>query len=99
MRVHEALDPLLLTELRLSIMSILMHTEEADYAHIKEVTGATAGNISVQSDKLAEAGYIEVIKGFEGKRPRTLYRITALGQEAFWRHFEALKSYLPQVEP
>ncbi len=90
-----SLDPLLLTELRLAIMSILVQMEEVDYNHIKEVTGATAGNISVQSEKLAEAHYIEIIKGFEGKRPKTLYRITESGRDAFFSHFDALKSYLP----
>lgn len=91
----QPLDPLLMTELRLSIMSILMQMEVADYAHIKSVTGATAGNISVQIDKLAEAEYLRVDKGFVGKRPQTTYTLTDKGREAFCNHFEALKSYLP----
>ncbi len=90
------LDPLLMSELRLSIMSILMRVEEADFLYIKEVTGATAGNISVQLDKLSMAGYIEIEKGFAGKRPRTVCRVTQKGEEAFLAHFEALKSYLPK---
>lgn len=91
-----ALDPLLMSELRLSIMSILMNVEEADFLYIKEVTGATSGNISVQIDKLSSAGYLVVEKGFVGKRPRTLCRIAELGREAFVRHFEALRAYFPQ---
>lgn len=90
------LDPLLLTELRLAIMSILIQTEEADFVHIREVTGATAGNISVQLDKLSEAGYLTIEKSFVGKRPRTSCRITAAGEVAFTQHFTALKSYLPK---
>lgn len=90
------LDPLLMSELRLSIMSILMRVEEADFLYIKEVTGATAGNISVQLDKLSTAGYIEIEKGFAGKRPRTVCRVTQKGEEAFFAHFEVLKSYLPK---
>lgn len=89
------LDPLLMTELRLSIMSILVQMEVADFAHIKSVTGATAGNISVQVEKLAEAGYLTSEKGFVGKRPQTTYTLTPLGREAFIKHFDALKSYLP----
>lgn len=89
------LDPLLMTELRLSIMSILVQLEVVDFAHIKSVTGATAGNISVQIDKLAEAEYLRVDKGFVGKRPQTTYTLTERGREAFVKHFEALKSYLP----
>ncbi len=89
------LDPLLLSELRLAITSILMNVEEADFVYLREATGATAGNISVQIDKLNTAGYIEVEKSFVGKRPRTTCRITDQGRQAFVRHFEALKTYLP----
>lgn len=91
-----ALDPLLMSELRLSIMSILMNIEEADFLYIKEVTGATSGNISVQIDKLSTAGYLIIEKGFIGKRPRTVCRLTEVGRESFVRHFEALRSYLPR---
>ncbi|GAA5577403.1 transcriptional regulator [Porphyromonas gingivalis] len=89
------LDPLLMSELRLAIMSVLMSVEEADFLYLKEVTGATSGNISVQLDKLSTAGYIEIEKGYNGKRPRTTCRATDAGCEAFSAHFEALKSYLP----
>lgn len=89
------LDPLLMTELRLSIMSILVQREVSDFSHIKAATGATAGNISVQIDKLAEAGYLSVEKGFVGKRPQTTYNLTEAGRQAFERHFEALMSYRP----
>ena len=93
---HQPLDPLLLSELRLGIISILISLEEADFTYIKEVTGATVGNISVQLDKLATAGYISISKGFVGKRPRTTCHITDEGRRAFEAHFKALKSYLPQ---
>ena len=56
------LDPLLMSELRLAIMSVLMSVEEADFLYLKEVTGATSGNISVQLDKLSTAGYIKIKK-------------------------------------
>lgn len=91
-----SLDPMLLSELRLSIMSILMSLEEADFLYIKEVTGATSGNISVQMDKLSQAGYIAIEKGFAGKRTRTTCRLTDVGREAFEVHFRALKAYLPK---
>ncbi len=87
------LDPLLMSELRLAIMSILMYVEEADFLYIKEQTGATAGNLSVQIDKLQTAGYIGVEKGFAGKRTRTVCRVTAMGREAFEMHFKTLSSY------
>ncbi|MGZ4049512.1 MAG: transcriptional regulator, partial [Bacteroidia bacterium] len=56
------LDPLLHSQLRLSIMSLLISVKEADFSFLKEKTGATAGNISVQITKLAEADYITVKK-------------------------------------
>ena len=82
------LDPLLHSELRLAVMSTLLTMEEADFV------GATAGNLSVQIDKLFEAGYISVEKGFAGKKPRTVCRITDVGKKAFAEYVEALKSYL-----
>ena len=71
----------------------LLH-DEADFVYLKEKTEATAGNLSVQIDKLSQAGYIEVEKGFEGKRPRTVCRITAQGRAAFAEYVDALKDYI-----
>ena len=89
-----ALDPLLHSELRLAVMSLLVSTEEAEFPYIKEQTGATAGNLSVQIDKLSAAGYIEVEKTFKGKKPSTLCRITPTGLKAFDAYVQSLKSYL-----
>lgn len=88
------LDPLLHSELRLAIMSILLGVESADFVYIRKQTGATAGNLSVQIDKLQTANYIAVEKGFNGKIPRTICRITPVGREAFRNYAEALKSYI-----
>lgn len=88
------LDPLLHSELRLAIVSILAGVEEADFTYLKEQTGATSGNLSVQIDKLAEAGYIEVEKGFRGKVPRTVCRLTPQGTEAFRAYVKALRKYI-----
>ena len=88
------LDPLLHSQLRLAIISLLVGLDEADFFYLKERTEATAGNLSVQIDKLSQAGYIEVEKGFEGKRPRTVCRITAQGRTAFAEYVDALKDYI-----
>ena len=88
------LDPLLHSELRLAVMSLLVSTEEAEFPYIKEQTGATAGNLSVQIDKLSAAGYIEVEKTFKDKKPCTICRITSEGLKAFENYVESLKSYL-----
>lgn len=88
------LNPLLHSQLRLGVMSILMNVDEADFVYLKEKTESTAGNLSVQIDKLSTAGYIEVEKGFAGKKPRTVCRITHQGRLAFEEYVNALKEYL-----
>jgi DNA-binding MarR family transcriptional regulator len=89
-----SLDLLLHSELRLAIMSLLISSEEAEFPYIKEQTGATAGNLSVQVEKLSAAGYIMIEKTFKGKRPCTLCRVTPDGLKAFETYVEALRSYL-----
>lgn len=92
--MFKELDPLLHSELRLAIMSLLLAAEEADFVYIKQQTQSTAGNLSVQLDKLSKAGYVEITKTFKGKLPCTLCRITPLGIKAFEAYVEALKSYI-----
>lgn len=92
--MFKELNPLIHSPLRLAIMALLLTVEEADFVYLKEKTEATAGNLSVQLDKLNAAGYIEIIKGFVGKKPRTSCRITLKGKEALEEYAEALKSYL-----
>lgn len=88
------LNPLLHSQLRLAVMSILMNVDTADFVYLKEKTEATAGNLSVQLDKLAGAGYITVTKGYKGKRPQTTCRITSTGRQAFEEYVDTLKQYL-----
>ena len=88
------LDPLLHSQLRLAVMSILMNVVDADFVYLKEKTESTAGNLSVQLDKLSSAGYIEIEKGMSGKRPRTMCSITPRGRKAFEEYVETIKSYL-----
>ena len=88
------LDPLLHSQLRLGIMSILISVESAEFTYLKEKTNATAGNISVQLDKLSAAGYIKVEKSFKGKKPLTTCRITKTGIKAFEAYVAALQHYI-----
>ena len=88
------LNPLLHSQLRLAIMSILMNVEEADFVYLKEKTESTAGNLSVQIEKLSSAGYITVEKGMSGKRPRTTCCVTESGRRAFEEYVESLRTYL-----
>ena len=88
------LDPLLHSELRLAVMSVLIALEEADFVYLQEKTGASSGNLSIQLDKLQSAGYMDIEKTYKGKKPRTVCRITQKGVEAFRAYVEALKGYL-----
>lgn len=92
--MFDKLDPLLHSELRLAVMSVLVGLDEADFVYLRQQTGATAGNLSVQLDKLSAAGYITVEKGFQGKKPRTTCRVTDAGRAAFGTYVEALRSYI-----
>ncbi|MBR5135578.1 MAG: transcriptional regulator [Rikenellaceae bacterium] len=88
------LNPLLHSELRLAVMSTLIGVESADFVFLRKQTGATAGNLSVQIDKLQRAGYITVEKTFRGKLPCTVCQMTDVGREAFAEYVDALKSYI-----
>ena len=94
MSAFKPLDPLLHSQLRLAVVSLLLGVESAEFTFIKEKTGATAGNLSVQLDKLSEAGYIQVEKAFKGKKPVTTCKITRKGIEAFEAYVNALKGYI-----
>lgn len=88
------LDPLLHSQLRLAIMSLLIGLEAAEFTFLKEETQSTAGNLSVQLDKLEKAGYIAIEKTFRGKRPLTTCKITSEGLKAFEAYVENLKKYI-----
>jgi predicted transcriptional regulator len=88
------LDPLLHSQLRLSIMSLLISVKEADFAFLKEKTKATAGNLSVQITKLAEADYIIVKKTFKDNYPLTSCSITKKGIKAFEDYVDTIKEYI-----
>ena len=92
--MFKPLDPLLHSQLRLAIMSLLINVEEAEFTYIKEKTGATAGNLSVQVNKLKDAGYIKVEKSFRDNYPLTQCSITKDGINAFETYLTALQSYI-----
>ena len=92
--MFKELDPLLHSELRLKIISLLVGVESAEFNWLLQQTGATRGNLSVQISKLKEAGYIEVKKSFRKNYPLTTCRITEKGARAFEEYVEALKEYL-----
>jgi DNA-binding transcriptional ArsR family regulator len=88
------LDPVLHSQLRLAVVSLLIGVKEAEFTFLKEKTGATAGNLSVQLQKLREAGYIGIIKQFKDNYPQTICKITTAGIKAFDLYVKNLQSYL-----
>ncbi|HEY4063315.1 MAG TPA: transcriptional regulator [Puia sp.] len=88
------LNPILHSQLRLAVVSILISVKEAEFTYLREKTGSTAGNLSVQINKLKEAGYIDVSKSFKDNYPQTICKITAPGVAAFEEYVKDLQSYL-----
>lgn len=88
------LDTILHSQLRLAVISILISVKEAEFTSLKEKTNATAGNLSVQIQKLKEAGYIDVIKQFKDNYPQTICKISKQGVKAFEEYVESLQTYL-----
>lgn len=92
--MFKTLNPILHSQLRLAVMSLLISVKEAEFTFLKEKTNATAGNISVQINKLKDAGYVEVIKQFNHNYPQTICKITQSGIEAFEMYIKALHTYM-----
>ncbi|MGB3005619.1 MAG: transcriptional regulator [Chitinophagaceae bacterium] len=92
--MFKELNPILHSQLRLAVMSLLISVKEAEFTFLREKTNATAGNLSVQIQKLKDAGYIEVTKQFKDNYPLTICKITKQGIGAFEEYIENLKSYL-----
>lgn len=92
--MFKELDPILHSQLRLAVMSLLISVKEAEFTFIREKTNSTAGNLSVQVQKLKEAGYINVNKQFKDNYPQTTCTVTPKGVEAFEDYVKALQEYL-----
>ncbi len=92
--MFKELDPILHSQLRLAVISILITVTEAEFNYLKEQTNATSGNLSVQLQKLKDANYIEVEKQFKNNYPLTICKITATGIKAFEEYVANLKKYI-----
>jgi DNA-binding MarR family transcriptional regulator len=92
--MFKELDPLLHSQLRLAVMSLLMSVDRAEFTYLKDKTNSTAGNLSVQLDKLSEAEYISIEKSFKGKKPLTTCKVTKKGIKAFEEYVNTLKQYI-----
>lgn len=92
--MFKELDPILHSQLRLAVMSLLISVKEAEFTFIREKTNSTAGNLSVQIQKLKDAGYVDVTKQFKDNYPLTTCKITKKGINAFEDYVNALQQYL-----
>lgn len=92
--MFKELNPILHSALRLAVISLLSGVESADFNYLREKSRATAGNLSVQIEKLRQAGYITVEKRFRGKIPQTVCRITDSGRNAMEEYVNALSTYV-----
>ena len=92
--MFKELDPILHSQLRLAVMSLLISVKEAEFTFIREKTNSTAGNLSVQVQKLKDVGYIDVTKQFKDNYPQTTCKITPTGIVAFDAYVQALQQYL-----
>ncbi|MBP2158068.1 MULTISPECIES: transcriptional regulator [Asticcacaulis] len=84
------LDDAIHGRMRLGIMAYLADAEAADFNELKDLLDATQGNLSVHLRKLEDAGYIEIVKSFQGRKPLTRAQITPAGRKAFADYLEAL---------
>jgi len=96
--MFKPLDLLLNSELRLAVMSLLISLKQADFGFLKEKTGSTSGNLSVQLQKLSAAEYITIEKSFKGNYPLTTCKITEKGITAFANYVDAIKTYIENDE-
>ncbi|MES2848881.1 MAG: transcriptional regulator [Bacteroidota bacterium] len=92
--MFKELDPILHSQLRLAVISLLISVREAEFTFLKEKTNSTAGNLSVQINKLKDAGYLDVIKQFNNNYPQTICKITPKGVDAFEVYVKALQTYM-----
>ena len=92
--MFKELDPILHSQLRLAVMSLLISVKEAEFTFLKEKTNSSAGNLSVQINKLKEAGYIDVTKQFKDNYPLTVCKVTRKGVESFESYVKVLQTYM-----
>lgn len=90
-------DRLIHERIRLGIVSSLAVNDSLTFGDLKDMLGTTDGNLSVHARRLEEAGYVECLKSFQGRRPRTEYRLTPEGRQALERYLDHMESLIQAV--
>lgn len=93
----ESVDDVIHGRLRLGVMAYLINSGDTDFAQLKAKTAATDGNLSVQLRKLEEAGYVEIIKSFSGKKTVTGVRLTEPGRQAFILYLDNMQRLINEA--
>ena len=88
------LDALIHERLRLGIVTTLSRAGPLSFVELRDRLGATDGNLAIHARKLEAAGYVACVKRFEGRLPRTTFRLTALGRRALERYLSELRSII-----
>lgn len=91
------LDRLVHEPARLAILTVLSAAEEVEFLFLLKITGLSKGNLSVQTQRLQAAGYVETTKKFRGRIPVTTFKLTAQGAEALAAYHAQMRSFLPKV--
>ena len=91
----QELDRLVHEPARLGIMTVLASAEYVDFKFVSSVLGLSKGNLSSHTQKLEDAGYIKIIKGYEGKKPTTSFRITSKGKKALNAYWDGMRAAIP----
>ena len=92
-----SVDKIIHEPARLNIMSLLYVIESADFLFIMRQTGLTFGNLSAHMSKLEDAGYIDIIKEFIGKKPHTMLKLTLKGKQAFDDYRKQMKQFFSEI--
>ena len=92
-----ALDPIIHVRVRLGIVSALAVEESLTFNELKERLETSDGNLSVHARRLEEAGYVEIRKSFDGRIPRTDYRLTEAGRQALQRYLDHMEALIERV--
>lgn len=91
------IDPLIHAPARLMVMTYLYVVESLDFVYLKRVTDLSWGNLSTHLTKLEDAGYVRMMKGFQGKKPRTMIQLTDKGREAFRNYKDDMQQVLDDI--
>ncbi len=91
------IDQLIHAPARLMVLTYLYVTESVDYVFLMRLTGLTWGNLATHLNKLEEAGYVEIQKTFNGKKPQSILRLTGQGRAAFKEYKKSLKQVLDDL--